>query len=181
MGGALITQPVENLTELEEKFVDGLFDGLSATEAARNAGYGSPGTEGPRIARRPRVQLALRTALLARVDVELTPLALDTLRDTLNAAPEQVSHSVKIKAAETILRFSSLAKQNEPKAPEELEKSRVPNMDDLKRVEAMLNQVIAEMSKPMIELDNSGPARDVDNSLRPPNDIENDEAVDIFG
>lgn len=93
-----------SLNERQQRFVDNVVNGMTPTEAARQAGYGSSQHAGQRayaLQRSPNVQAALRFRLKARITNTLIPTALSVIEEVL-LDPKQPG-GVRMKAAQLAL------------------------------------------------------------------------------
>lgn len=90
------------LSEQQLRFVTQIISGApNATEAARRAGYKVPGQAAYDLTRNPRIADAIRTERAKRLDFELVPLALNTLRDVLRDSEARAAD--RVRAASVVL------------------------------------------------------------------------------
>ena len=90
-----------SLTELQQRFVDNILDGLPPVRAAELAGIASPRTHATRYVHNIHVQRAIMEGLTKRLAMEGAPLAYNLLVKVVS--DDAVSSRVRVDAAKALL------------------------------------------------------------------------------
>lgn len=87
--------PAKTLTNQQDKFIDGLFYGLSNTKAAEYAGYAHPHAAAYNLMRHPKIITELKKRRTAAIDGDMSKTALATIDAIMTdqTAPAQTRFS----------------------------------------------------------------------------------------
>lgn len=139
------------LTEQQARFVQNTVNGLSQTDAARQAGYAEPGVAGYQLKRNPRIIAAIHAEQALVIGGDLANAALGVLRDILTG-----DHPAKLKldAAKTVLDRAGHIAPKAGDAPTGEDKPLAEmSVDELEAFIRRGRQAVEQAAAPIIEND----------------------------
>lgn len=105
------------LTDMQLVFVDVMASGATQTEAARQAGYSSPGNAGYHLMRLPHIAAKVRAEILATIGTEGVSVAWQTLKEVMQ--DKKAPAAARVAAADKTLKVAGLLdKQGKGSAPD---------------------------------------------------------------